>query len=840
MTAQEFHKEVRIALVLYGGVAMATYIYGACHELYQLVRAANGDPDSPYRAIVDDLKANVVIDVISGASAGGLNGAALAKALATGADFGKLERFWIEQGQVQQLLNNPRRPALESLLDERYYARQLQVALGELDAGPGDQPLVPSVDLFIATTDLHGRGVAFPAFDNSQVYTKTHEHPYHLRYRQGGANDFVDGALPYRLWELCQASSAFPMAFPPAAVKDERGSRRYLTDGGILNNFPFEQVIEAIATRPADVYVDRALFYVEPDPGFGKQEYMQLQGDQAPVPPDQVLRRALFGIPSFESVTEALQRLRQHNVEVGVRAESARLVEEWFEQEYLAKGRATSTRLDPKEYEAFKASPLARAYQAWKRVQVYQALTRWLMDANPTLDMGKVRQALEQAHDTDPVDFYRAFDAEFRVRRYYYLTRELIRVIREVEMPSTAGLRAFAAFPAQVPEGSVLGKLLEFKAAMLQLAADSRQVPVQVRAALSSGGPPTDATLPDYLARARAEYLARFAAINARGLALVQEVDSALVAAGYSQHARFQLMSDSFELRDAFLFPMSHGEGLGERDYVDLVPVSPAVGTYIRVPHRNKLAGELLFHFGGFFRKEWRQNDIMWGRLDAAEVIVDFLLPRIPQASRKSRESYLRPLQEAIVLQNPSLTTGFQKGDDYRAYLERRYSVGMETFAVIPPQELVPVATQTLGVVHGIVEHLKGLRSGHPVLGMAYGGAARVLGLLNNVANPLTALVFPRSNLVKAAVALLMVLALGWSLGTLIVHFINFQEVSTSTVVLAVLLVFLSFTVGGFYYRLTWRRFAFLTVVLLLLLAAAAVDIRYAERINDFVAGTSP
>ena len=40
----------------------------------------------------------------------------------------------------------------------------------------------------------------------------------------------------------------------------------FFVDGGVLNNRPFRQAIEAIRGRPAYRQVDRRLVYIDPDP----------------------------------------------------------------------------------------------------------------------------------------------------------------------------------------------------------------------------------------------------------------------------------------------------------------------------------------------------------------------------------------------------------------------------------------------------------------------------------------------------------------------------------------------------------------------------------------------
>ncbi|MBF8266665.1 MAG: patatin-like protein [Dehalococcoidia bacterium] len=834
MTSQTYHKEIRIALVLYGGVALATYIYGACRELFELVKAARGEK-SPYSAIVDDLQANVVVDVISGTSAGGLNGPALAEALAFGTDFLQLEGFWIDEGQIQGLLNNPKRPHLESLINEVYYEEKLREALGRLHAPNDDASMVDSLDVFINTTDLHGRGVAFPGFGGDPIYTKTHERTYHLRYRREGVNDLLDGSH-LKLWEMCRATSAFPVAFPPARVVDEDGTR-YLSDGGVTNNFPFEQVVDTIATRPADVYVDRALFYVEPDPGFDREAYEGLRGDQLPLAPDDVVVKALFQIPGFESVTEDLNRLQQHNAEVEAHNAGARAIEEWFEQEYRGPGYVTDNRkLDEQWYRGFRESPLSGAYQAMKRVQVHQSITQWLLEGYPRVSGKAISAELERLENTDPAGFYRSFDVGFRVRRFYYLTRELIRVLREVSNESIPGSgQRFASFPSRVEEGTLLRELLAKKAGLLGLVSRAREIPGAVRRELGDLPLKDDASLKEYMSRARAAYEGLFNGLAREGEAAVREIDAVLRGHGREASATFELMADSFELRDAFLFPSTYGRGLGERDYVELVPITPAKPTFIDVPQESKLAGESLFHFGGFLSKEWRKNDIMWGRLDAAETIVRFLMPRIPEERRRPLEEYVRPIQEAIVRTYTSFTPGSGAGQDYRDYLKNSYRVGGQTISDLPPEQMVPLAVQTLGVLHGMMENLQAERSNKPVLGTAYAVMARGLGYINRILNPAACLLFPGSSLVKRAIALLLFLGLGWTVGTFAIEIAGFQDLKDSTLVLAGLIGLIAITVGGFYYRLTWRRFAVLSVVLLALGAALFLDLRYPDRVSDIV-----
>jgi len=100
-------RELRLALVCYGGVSLAIYMHRVTKEIHKLVLASTAfeaDPvNNPFRAaqsehaywnLLHDIadgelggqaagtSIRVVVDIVSGMSAGGINGIFLAKALA--------------------------------------------------------------------------------------------------------------------------------------------------------------------------------------------------------------------------------------------------------------------------------------------------------------------------------------------------------------------------------------------------------------------------------------------------------------------------------------------------------------------------------------------------------------------------------------------------------------------------------------------------------------------------------------------------------------------------------------------------------------------------------------
>ena len=145
-----YTSELRVSLVLYGGSSLVMYMNGVAQELLRMVQATAGprfrarppaddprfvgydlaarisqhDVDTGYeRLLTDDgghrrsaravlavlgarsSRRRLTIDVLSGASAGGLNAIFLARALLMNGDVGEAERLLVEHGDVLTILN---------------------------------------------------------------------------------------------------------------------------------------------------------------------------------------------------------------------------------------------------------------------------------------------------------------------------------------------------------------------------------------------------------------------------------------------------------------------------------------------------------------------------------------------------------------------------------------------------------------------------------------------------------------------------------------------------------------------------------------------------------------
>ena len=118
-------KELRIALVCYGGVSLAVYMHGVTKELWKLARASRaflagdrvpGGVEGVYHKLLQRieqqhrLRLRALTDIVAGASAGGINGVFLAQAIHSGQSLEPLTELWLERADVDVLTDPDARP----------------------------------------------------------------------------------------------------------------------------------------------------------------------------------------------------------------------------------------------------------------------------------------------------------------------------------------------------------------------------------------------------------------------------------------------------------------------------------------------------------------------------------------------------------------------------------------------------------------------------------------------------------------------------------------------------------------------------------------------------------
>src|SRR5690242_18189223 len=123
--AKDPTKELRLGVVCYGGSSLAIYMLGVTKELNRLVKASalldadlapqqDAKSEAFYidllRRVAEDagVRTRVVVDVVAGTSAGGINGIYLTKAIAHNLSQDALRDVWFNNGDMKQLLLLPK------------------------------------------------------------------------------------------------------------------------------------------------------------------------------------------------------------------------------------------------------------------------------------------------------------------------------------------------------------------------------------------------------------------------------------------------------------------------------------------------------------------------------------------------------------------------------------------------------------------------------------------------------------------------------------------------------------------------------------------------------------
>ncbi len=291
--------ETRLALVMNGGVSLAVWMGGVTHELDILRRASSGESvdsvDQREREVFEIWKqlarkagTKVVIDIVSGTSAGGINGLMLATTIARGGPLPSLRSLWRESAALEKLLQPPSRT---SVLNGGTFENQVQDAVQRI-GGSVDGSKHP-VTLFVTATALDGRsrsyqdgfGTQFQVRDHRRLYRfQMDKHVvYHKRdsgeweFQESILSHFGDNHLP-ALVQAARATAGYPVAFPPVSEYPLMPYRiqpepeldfpaSCVIDGGVLNNAPFGPVLETITGREVDNPVRRVVIYVVPSVG---------------------------------------------------------------------------------------------------------------------------------------------------------------------------------------------------------------------------------------------------------------------------------------------------------------------------------------------------------------------------------------------------------------------------------------------------------------------------------------------------------------------------------------------------------------------------------------------
>ncbi|WP_448657572.1 patatin-like protein [Sphingomonas sp. CJ99] len=273
-------KELRLALVCYGGISLAVYMHGITKEVWRMARASrafcDGDPPAGgsqgvYRALMQEIAdatgihLRVLADIVAGASAGGINGVFLAQAISTGQSLDPLTDLWLDLADVEALIDPDQGPSgpmtklwalpiawmamnrgtlidrtveepareevrrkLEHFVRSRWFEppfggqRMLTMLLDAFaamaagDVGPRLLPPGQPIDLFVTVTDFLGYPESLRI--NSPAMAEETEHRLVIGFSDPGLSGPAPIGHQAELAFAARATSSFPGAFPPFAV----------------------------------------------------------------------------------------------------------------------------------------------------------------------------------------------------------------------------------------------------------------------------------------------------------------------------------------------------------------------------------------------------------------------------------------------------------------------------------------------------------------------------------------------------------------------------------------------------------------------------------------------
>jgi patatin-related protein len=362
------NRQLRLALGMRGGVSLAVWIGGAAVEIDHLCRGDGGFwsevlQHSPY----DD----VIVDVIAGASAGGLNGVLLAASQQYGFRLDGVRGLWLDVGGLDDLVRRASSGSSLSLLDgDGAFLDVVRTKLGELigrpDTSAPDKP--PRVDLQLSATLVEPivRRARSPIAE--QLDERRSAARFHFRNEPAlGASDFApvgdDAGHDAALWRLAlaaRATSSYPVAFEAALVRSTRaasyvaaapgGAGRFVdmrgiftdratpasdlargiaaatdfvvADGGILDNIPLGKAITAVQQAAADGPTARMLMYLQPGAparaqGADAGRARELSADRRRSTAG-VLRGVFKAFYESESIVGDIAALEAHNERVAM------------------------------------------------------------------------------------------------------------------------------------------------------------------------------------------------------------------------------------------------------------------------------------------------------------------------------------------------------------------------------------------------------------------------------------------------------------------------------------------------------------------------------------------
>ena len=715
---EESH-QLRLALVLNGGVSLAIYMYGVTKELHNLARASAardtgaGRPsgvagvyyDFLETASEDSAPISVVIDLIAGTSAGGINGVVLAKALATDLSIDPLKSVWFDEGDIGKLIlpDTSSQPATgwwkrawgvvskelepiiaagNGLLDVvtdhaplhgSNMARWIFAALSAMDAEPltPQLALLPegeTLELLVTTTDMQGyRRDIFDPDTGFLPPDTTFRQVFSFTRRADETSSPVAGLrlaagpdVNARLAFAARSTSSFPGAFPPVGItsfaEELKGPAGLDSDAFtasfVASGFPAYRAAGADPTSHEFIdggVLDNTPFDVVIKSIAGKESVTQVTRHIVyvqPVPPDDPATAAARAKhPQSTPRTGILGTL--HHALLSIPRQTSMLADLLRLQNLNVSIKTVGKLLSLLDANAATEAPGKTEASAAANL-VYANLR----EADERRDV--VRAVCRRLHfpgDSNPVV---TIDEKLAANSFSSSNFAFERRRRQVALQAVNQLLRTANEVGVRQQLAQVKKLLYASLDALQASLDAALVSVPEVSPNGSSAADAEALAswvdPEKLP---AELWPAIATQACNACQNIEPLRALLDEISKVFGPETALSASAKEVRDTIVarldrFLSYDVETLPVTSLAGLPQLSPIRTTRFSpadvetLDPEHKLKGLRLGHFGGFFDRRWRKEDYLWGRLTAAEQVVRLL------ASLNQRDESGEPASPAI------------------------------------------------------------------------------------------------------------------------------------------------------------------------------------------------
>jgi hypothetical protein len=456
----------------------------------------------------------------------------------------------------------------------------------------------------------------------------------------------------------------------------KEGYKIYFVDGGVLDNRPFSYTTEAMYYRTADRPVNRQLFYLDPNPESFVNSSKFTEMEQPTV--WEVITGSLISLPRYESIGKDLQQIKDINDKIRRYNLLLKSVdEEVHEQTTEAKNRYWRCRLvslrDSILFVIFDNQYFIGKEQEQEELLEKSAtlLTQFINNLEEIKNREKTLNSLAQNIEN--------LDLQYAIRKHNFLSSQIYSLMSDAITKDTDNIAKYTELKNLANKITWLLELLKvidqvvkeviksepvrqkFYQLITEEEEDNNQQSVNLKRKkiydylltllrlILDSQDLADVTVEnlkeldfDKIGSIRRQLRDKVKVMDldqdwgaltiTKGETILEKIEQAAAKLLTEQSENIEPAIGKFEkfqLIDQVIYPYQYLSDIQNKNLIKLVRISPNdadKGFGKDKGLKEKLAGDQFRAFGGFFKKSWRSNDILWGRLDGVNRIVDGLL----------------------------------------------------------------------------------------------------------------------------------------------------------------------------------------------------------------------